>query len=130
MYVETDFLVALVKDDDWLADAAVAALDEYDVHTSVLAYAELLVLLYDRDRGEYDVDVPRATTNLLELVPVEPPAHEDVVLAAAAFLEEESLTPFDALHAGMAAASDERVLSTERDYDDVGVERVPLGPDG
>lgn len=121
-------LVALAKDDDWLQDAAVQALDEYedDVQTSILAYAELLVVLYDRDTEGYDVDVTRALTNLLELVPIVPSVHEDAVLAAAAFLEEEDLTPFDALHAGLAVAHDERVLSSERDYDAIDVDRVPL----
>jgi len=84
------------------------------------------VVLYDRDTEGYDVDVTRALTNLLELVPIVPGVHEDVVLAAAAFLEEEDLTPFDALHAGLAVAHDERVLSSERDYDAIDVDRVPL----
>lgn len=127
MYVETDFLIALAKDDDWLQDAALVALeDRDDIHTSILAYAEVLVLFYDREREAYDVDVPRAITNLLELVPVEPEHHEDAVLAAATFLEEHDMTPFDALHAGMVATTGEHVLSSEQDYDAVGVERRSL----
>lgn len=126
MYVETDFLIALLKDDDWLQDAALAALDDEDVHTSILAYAEVLVLFDDRDRGAFDIDAPRAVTDLLELVPVEPQRHEDAVLAAAAFLGEHDMTPFDALHAGLAATTDHAVLSSETDYDDTGVDRVPL----
>lgn len=129
MYVETDFLVALVKGDDWLRDAAIRALDGHDdVHTSILAYAEVLVLFYDRDVAEYEVDAPRAITNLLELVPVVPEAHEDAVLAAAPFLEYD-FTPFDALHAGLVTTGDQRVLSIEQDYDAVGLDRTPLEPD-
>ncbi|WP_121823087.1 PIN domain-containing protein [Halostella salina] len=131
MYVETDFLTALVKDDDWLREAAVRALEERDdIHTSLLAYAELLVLFYDRDDGAYEIDAPRAVTNLLELVPIVPEHHEDAVLAAAAFIEEDDLTPFDAVHAGIAATRDERVLTTETDYESVGLDRVPLDADG
>ena len=130
MYVETDFLIALVKDDDWLQDAAIRALEEHDdLHTSILSYAEVLVLLYDREAAEYGIDAPRAVTNLLELVPIVPEAHEDAVLAAAAFLDEYDLTPFDALHAGLITTGEERVLSTEQDYDTVGLDRVPLTPD-
>ena len=92
MYVETDFLIALLKDDDWLRDPAVRALEERDdIHTSILAYAEVLVLFYDREAAEYDIDAPRAVTDLLELVPVRPNEHEDAVLAAAAFLDEYDL---------------------------------------
>ncbi|WP_436929926.1 PIN domain-containing protein [Halosimplex halobium] len=127
MYVETDFLVALAKEDDWLHDPAVAALDEYDdLHTSILSYAELLVLFYDRAAAEYRIDLPRAVTDLVELVPIRPRGHEDAVLAAAAFIDEHQLTPFDALHAGFAAAEDHRVLSTELDYETVGLDRIPL----
>lgn len=127
MYVETDFLIALLKDDDWLRDPAVRALEERDdIHTSILAYAEVLVLFYDREAAEYDIDAPRAVTDLLELVPVRPNEHENAVLAAAAFLDEYDLTPFDALHAGLVTTGEGRVLSTEQDYDTVGLDRTPL----
>lgn len=127
MYVETDFLTALLKDDDWLQDGALQAVDDRDdIYTSILAYAEVLVLCYDREQAEYDIDVPRAITNLLELVPIRPAEHEDAVLAAATFLDDYQLTPFDALHAGMATTGDGSVLSSEKDYDTVGLDRHPL----
>jgi predicted nucleic acid-binding protein len=130
VYVEADFLTALLKDDDWLQGAAVSALEEHDdIHTSILSYAEVLVLFYDRADAGYEIDAPRAITNLLELVPVAPPEHEDAVLAAAAFLDEYDLTPFDALHAGLITTRGESVLSTEQDYDTVGLDREPLEPD-
>lgn len=130
MYVETDFLAALVKDDDWLREAAIRSLDEHDdIHTSILSYAELLVLFYDRETSTYEIDAPRAITNLLELVSIVPERHEEAVLAAAAFVDEYEMTPFDALHAGIVATGDERVLSTEQDYDQVGLDRTSLEPD-
>lgn len=129
MYVETDFLTALVEDEDWLREPALRALDERDdVHTSILAYAEVLVLFYDRERAEYEIDAPRAIANLLELVPVTPEGHEDAVLAAAAFLDEYHLRPFDALHAGVVATGEGAVLSSETDYDTVSLDRTPLEP--
>ncbi|NEU58793.1 PIN domain-containing protein [Halorussus sp. MSC15.2] len=127
MYVETDFLIALVKESDWLREPALKALEERDeIYTSVLSYAEVLVLFYDREQAEYEIDAPRAITNLLELVPIRPEHHEDAVLAAATFLEEHQMTPFDALHAGMATTGDGRVLSSEQDYDTAGLDRLPL----
>ncbi|WP_231183098.1 PIN domain-containing protein [Haladaptatus sp. DYF46] len=129
MYVETDFLIALVKNDDWLQEPALRELEERDdIHTSILAYAEVLVLFYDRDDSEYKIDASRAIANLLELVPIVPETHEDAVLAAATFLDEYEMTPFDALHAGVIATGEETVLSTEQDYDKVGLDRVPLEP--
>lgn len=129
MYVETDFLTALVKDDDWLRESALREIEERDeVHTSILAYAEVLVLFYDRDEEAYGIDAPRAITNLLELVPIYPKKHEDAVLAAAAFLDEYEMTPFDALHAGIVATGEGSVLSSETDYETIGLDRVPLEP--
>jgi hypothetical protein len=67
MDVETDFLEDIVRDDDWPQEPATEALaTDDDRYTSILADAELLVLLYDREEAGYDVDVPRALTNLLE----------------------------------------------------------------
>jgi len=129
MYVETDFLFALAKPDDWLEEAATAALEREDVHTSLLAYAEFLVATYEEGEG-FDFDVPRTVANLLELVPVRPEADEHAVLAAATYLEEHEMTPFDALHAGIAATRGEPILASDRAFDDLDVERVPLEPDG
>jgi len=67
MQVETDFLLALAKGDDWLTEHAKAAL-----------------------------------------------------------AEEHNLTPFDALHAATAVTASEQLLTSEQDYDDAGVDRVPL----
>jgi predicted nucleic acid-binding protein len=60
---------------------------------------------------------------------IKPTKHEDAVLAAAAFIDEYGLTPFDALHAGLVTTSEERLLSTEQDYDTVGLERISLEPE-
>lgn len=127
MYVETDFLVALAKDSDWLKERAEEALEDedLDLSTSILAYAEFL-LLADR----YEMDRTRAVANLLELVPVEPQEHSQAVLKAAKYQEEHGLTTFDALHAGLAETRDARILSSEQDYDALDLERVPLEPDG
>ena len=126
MYVESDFLFALAKPSDWLKADAEAALDEYDVHTTIATYAEFLVYFYDENDAEYTLPVTQVIPNLLELVPVQPDEHEDALLAATAFIDEEELTPFDAVHAGIAHVEGKSVLSTDRAYDSVGVERIPL----
>lgn len=130
VYVENDFLFALANPDDWLHDDAVAALDEHDeVHTSLVAYAELLVLVYDREDGDYSIDVGRTIGNLVETVPVRPEHHEQAILTAAVIADEHGFTPFDAIHAGIAITSDVPVLSSERDYEILEVDRIPLEPE-
>ncbi|RJX50757.1 PIN domain-containing protein [Halonotius pteroides] len=127
MYVETDFLIGLAKQDDWLQDAALDALDDYeDIHTSIAAYTEFFMLTYDPETADYGIDIGRVVADLVELVPVQPPEHEEAVLTAAVLAAEQEFTPFDAIHAGIAIVSDESVLTTEQDYDAIELDRVPL----
>jgi predicted nucleic acid-binding protein len=123
VYVETDFLIALAKDSDPLKQNAEEVLRDEDVEvsTSVLAYAEFL-LLADR----YDIERVRAVSNLLDMVPVVPEEHSQAVLKAAKYQEEHGMTTFDALHAGLAETREARILSSEQDYDALDIERVPL----
>jgi len=124
VYVETDFLVALAKESDPLKENAEEALrdEDIEVSTSVLAYAEFLLLA-----ERYDFDRVRA--NLLDMVPVLPEEHSQAVLKAAKYQEEHGMTTFDALHAGLAETRDVRILSSEGDYDVLEVERVGLEGD-
>ena len=92
-------------------------------------HTELLVLAYDRDTGEYQIDVGRALADLVEQVPVRPEVHERAVLTAAVLADDHGFTPFDAIHGGIAVATDQPILTSERDYDDIGVDRVPLESD-
>jgi predicted nucleic acid-binding protein len=129
MYVETDFLLALAKSDDWLREQAIAALEQYDdVHMSLASYAELLVFAYDREAGTYVIDVPRAVVDLVTQVPITPETHEEAVLTAAVLADEHGLTPFDAIHAGIAITTDEPILSSEQEYEEIELDRVPLEP--
>lgn len=124
MYVETDFLLALAKQSDWLQENAVAALEEYEVTTSIVAYAEFLLLAED-----YDIDRVRAVADLLDLVPVEPERHQQAILKAVTYQDEYDMTTFDAIHAGIAEMRDVRLFGSDRQYDALDVLRVALEPD-
>jgi len=126
VFVESDFLFALAKPSDWLQADAAAAVEDETVYTSIVAYAEFLQYFYDPDVGEYTLPVAELVPNLLELVPVRPAEHEEALLAAAAFIGDHGLTPHDAVHAGIARTESETVLSTEQEYDTVGIDRIPL----
>lgn len=93
MYVETDFLLALVKDEDWLGEAAEAVYRERrdELWTSQFALVELLLVAYREDR-----DAERVVTNAASLVEVR--GDVDTVVAAATYVEDYGFTPFDALH--------------------------------
>ncbi|MDS0221413.1 PIN domain-containing protein [Haloarcula sp. S1AR25-5A] len=122
VYVETDFLLALAKDTDWLQGPAEDALAEYDVETSPFSYLELLLA-----RERYEFDYVPLVANLLELVPVRNEEEKQVVLKAVNYYDE-GMTPFDAFHAATAETREMDVLSSEKDYEEIEVERVPLEP--
>ena len=122
VYVETDFLLALAKDSDWLQQSAEEALDEYDVETSAFSYLELLLA-----RERYEFDYVPLVANLLELVPVRDEEERQIVLKAVNYYEE-GMTAFDGFHAATAETRTQNVLSSEKDYEDIEMERVPLEP--
>jgi len=122
VYVETDFLLALAKDTDWLQDRAERALEEYDVETSAFSYLELVLA-----RERYEFDFVPLVANLLELVPVGDEEEKQVVLKAVNYYED-GMTPFDAFHAATAETRALDVLSSEKDYERLTVDRVALEP--
>lgn len=122
VYVETDFLLALAKESDWLQGSAEKAIGEYDVETSALSYLEL-ILAHER----YEFDYVTLVANLLELVPVQDEEEKQVVLKAVNYYEE-GMTPFDAFHAATVETRGMNVLSSEKDYEDIEVDRIPLEP--
>ncbi|QZP36638.1 type II toxin-antitoxin system VapC family toxin [Halobaculum magnesiiphilum] len=117
-YAETDFLLALIKEDDWLSAPA----EEYyrkhgeELWTSPHTLVELMLVAYREERN-----VERVVANAAALVDVR--GETDPVLAAANVVEEDGLTPFDALH--LVAADGDPIVSSDGSYDDV-TDRVAL----
>ncbi|MFB6163174.1 MAG: type II toxin-antitoxin system VapC family toxin [Halococcoides sp.] len=121
MYAETDFLLALIKDDDWLGDAAESVYEEHadDLWTSQFTLAELLMVAYREDR-----DVERVVTNATSLVTVR--GDETAIVAAATYVNEHGLTPFDAIHFVMADG--DTIVSSDDSYDGL-IPRLDLRED-
>ena len=65
--------------------------------------------------------------NLLELVPVRDEHARQIVLKAVNYYDE-GMTSFDAFHAATAQTRTLNALSSENDYEDLEIERVPLEP--
>lgn len=109
MYVETDFLLALIKDEDWLGDAAETVYNKHKkaLWTSQYTLVELLLVAYREDR-----DAEAVIANAIALVEVNGDA--TTVLAAATQVEEHGLTPFDALH--LVESGDETIVSSDKAY--------------
>lgn len=122
MYVETDFLLALVKDDDWLGEPAQRIYDERreELWTSEFALIELLLGAHREDRN-----AERVVANAVELLEVRDGGES--VLAAATYVSDRQMTPFDALH--LVKSDGDTIASSDGAYDEF-TDRLDLRPDG
>jgi hypothetical protein len=121
MYADLDFWLALLKDDDWLADRAESLLDEYEneLEVSLATFIELFLI---EERFAFDRE--RAVTAILELATYE--GDPNVVYQASENIEQ-GLSTFDAFHAALSGGS---IISSDRDDDGLGrMRRIRLEPD-
>lgn len=111
MYAEIDFLLALIKDEDWLGDAAETVYDEYreSLWTSQFTLIELLLVAYREG-----LDTERVIANASDLIDVR--GDVDTVVAAASHVEEHGFTPFDALH--LVESDGDTVVSSDETYEE------------
>ncbi len=109
MYAETDFLLALIKDEDWLGAAAETVYTEYrdDLWTSQFTLIELLMVAYREER-----DTERVVSNAASLVDV--CGDVETVITAATYVEDYGFTPFDALH--LVESDGETIVSSDDAY--------------
>ena len=122
VFVESDFLLAIAKDDDWLQERAENVLNEREVVTSPVAYLELLIVL-----KRHQFDFVRLFANLLDTVPVGSETEQQIVLKTVAYFED-GMTPFDSFHAATAETRGLPILSSDKSYNDVDPERISLEP--
>lgn len=110
MYAETDFLLALVKDEDWLGEAAESVYGEYreELWTSQFTLVELLLVAYRENR-----DCERVVSNAAALVEVR--GDVDTVVTAATYVEDDGFTPFDALH--LVESDGDAIVSSDETYE-------------
>lgn len=111
LYVEADFLLALIKSDDWLQDRAEAIFEEYgsDLFTNRDTLVELMMVAYREDWH-----VERVVANAKALIEVQ--GDVESVLAAASFVSEHGMTPYDALHLVHSGSSP--IVSSDKAYDE------------
>ena len=110
MYAETDFLLALIKDEDWLGDAAEEVYHDHrdELWTSQFTLVELLMVAYREAR-----DTERVITNAAALLEVR--GDVDTVVTAATYVEDHGFTPFDALH--LVESDGDTIVSSDETYE-------------
>jgi hypothetical protein len=110
MYAETDFLLALIKDEGWLGEAAETVYRNHrdELWTSQFTLIELLLVAYREDR-----DTERVVANAANLVDVR--GDVETVVTAAAYVEDHEFTPFDALH--IVESDGDTIVSSDGAYE-------------
>jgi hypothetical protein len=105
MYADLDFWLALLKNDDWIADRAEQLLDEYEgeLDVSLVTFVELFLI---EERFAFDRE--RAVTAILELATYH--GDPDVVYQASENIDD-GLHTFDAFHAALSGGS---IISSDR----------------
>ena len=119
IYADTDFFIALIKDDGWLQEraATIAANHKGEIYTS---RATLLELLMISDRFEFDR--LEALSYALEIASI--PEDETVLFQAADYMDQHGLTSFDAYH--VAYADNDPIISSDKSFDDVTDSRISI----
>lgn len=110
MYAEVDFLLALIKDDDWLGDAAEEVYREHrdELWTSQFTLIELLLVAYREERN-----TERVIANAASLLEIR--GDVETVVAAATYVEDHGFTPFDALH--LVESAGDTIVSSDGTYE-------------
>jgi hypothetical protein len=109
-YAETDFVLALIKDDDWLQAAAERVYEnrQDELWSERATLIELMLVSYREGWN-----VLRTVTAARSLVDIRGDTED--ILAAASYVEDEGFTPLDALH--LVASGNDQIVSSESDYD-------------
>ena len=125
IYADTDFFIALMKDSDWLQASARRLLKKYRgrLWISPAVLTELLLLA-----GRYGLDPEMLILDTLELAQLEG-ADPNVYLLAANYVRDDQVGVFDALHAAFCAAADATIISSDKIFDLLRLERIPLEPE-
>ena len=120
MFADTDFLLALIKDSDWLKEKAERIFKEQKdkITTSASVMIEL-ALLCKRLKMEASV----VFANVLELVDIDEETY-NVSMRAAVYMEKYNSNVFDAFHA--AYCKNDTIISSDSVYEKIGLKRLKL----
>lgn len=120
MFADTDFLLALIKDTDWLKKNALKILKENKdkIKTSVSVMIEIALVC-----KRFKINLLDAFASIFELVKINEEDY-NICMKAAVYIEKYNLTVFDAFHASFCG--NEEIISSDSVYDGIGIKRITL----
>ena len=120
MFADTDFILALIKESDWLKKNALKILKQNrgKIKTSVSVMMELAHIC-----RRLKINTIKTFANIFELVDVDESAYS-VCMQAAVYVEKYNFAVFDAFHA--AFCGNDIIISSDSVYDKISMERIKL----
>ena len=120
MFADTDFILVLIKNTDWLKDKAIKVLksNKGKIKTSLSVIIELALIC-----KRLKINTMKTFVNVFEIIEVDEENYS-ACMQAAIYMEKYSLNVFDAFHA--ASCKNEKIISSDSVYERVGIERVRL----
>ncbi|HLC67237.1 MAG TPA: PIN domain-containing protein [Candidatus Nanoarchaeia archaeon] len=120
VYADTDFFLALLKNDDWLKSAASKIYQKYkgNICTSSATFLELFLVA-----KRLGMDIKQIAVTALEFAELTN-GDANSVLLAAHYIQEKNVNVFDAFHA--AYAYDLSIVSSDHIFDRIGMRRIAL----
>jgi len=122
MYAETDFVLALAKEKDWLKKNALRIYEKHreEIWTSTLTLIELL--LYSHREKIKPEQLLQAAHFFLKIKGAD--LTEGDLITAADLMDKFNATPFDALHAIQCRG--DTIISSDAIFDKIGLKRIKL----
>ncbi|MBI2583280.1 MAG: PIN domain-containing protein [Candidatus Aenigmarchaeota archaeon] len=122
-YADSDFFLALIKEEDWLAERAEKILEQYKgrIWTSHWVIVEILMLA-----KKHNLDPENVIFRIRQLARIE--GDFLILIAVAHLMKERGMRVFDALHA--LSCGHDSIISSDRIFDKIGLERIKLEDGG
>lgn len=120
MFADTDFILAIVKDTDWLKENSLKILRENKgrIKTSISVMIEVALIC-----KKFKLNTMNTFAHIFEIINVDEETYS-VCMKAALYIEKYNLNVFDAFHA--ASCKDEKIISSDDVYETLGIERIKL----
>ena len=120
MWADTDFLLALVKESDWLKSKAEQILKKYagSITTSMSVLIEVALVCQ-----RLGISVRETFIDIFRLIAVDN-VISGTCLEAALYVDKHGFNVFDAFHA--ASCGSDSIISSDSVYEKIGMHRIRL----
>ena len=120
-YADTDFILSIIKEDDWLQSQSKKILEKHkgNIETSAATFLEAMMVL-KRSGIEEEPEIMQDMLSIAK--PINTP--EEKLFKAAYYMKEYGINTFDAFH--LAMTEDRKIISSDKEFDQTQKDRIKL----